>query len=50
MDNKVMAFIDGSNFYHALKEARGHARIDFAQLVNGIVGQRRLITLGLPVL
>jgi uncharacterized LabA/DUF88 family protein len=38
-----MVFIDGSNFYHALKQARGDAKIDFAYLVKQIVGQRRLM-------
>lgn len=30
---RVMIFIDGSNFYHGLKECRGKANIDFAHLI-----------------
>ena len=28
---RVMIFIDGSNFYHGLKEVIGTARIDFTK-------------------
>lgn len=38
-----MVFIDGSNLYHALKQMRGSAKIDFARMVQRIVGQRRLV-------
>jgi uncharacterized LabA/DUF88 family protein len=40
---RVAVFIDGSNFYHALKDQRGSPRVDFEHLVNGIVEGRRLI-------
>lgn len=43
MDDRVMVFIDGSNFYHALKQTRGNARIDFGHLVQNIVGPRQLV-------
>lgn len=38
---RVMVFIDGSNFYHALKQKHGHARIDFAHMVEALVGPDR---------
>jgi uncharacterized LabA/DUF88 family protein len=43
MHDRVMVFIDGSNFYHALKQVRGNARIDFAHLVREILGTRPLV-------
>ena len=38
---RVIVFIDGSNFYFALKSTRGSANIDFAYLVRQIVGPER---------
>ena len=40
---RVTIFIDGSNFYYALKSARGNARIDFRYLVDNLVADRSLI-------
>jgi len=41
---RVMAFIDGSNFYHGLREALGHARIDFQKFCNLVCRtDRRLV-------
>src|SRR3989304_4940774 len=41
---RVMVFIDGSNFYHGLKRTLGHARIDFQKFC-GLVcnSSRRLV-------
>ena len=38
---RVAIFIDGSNFYHSLKETLGHARVDFAHLVKRLAGDNR---------
>ena len=38
---RVMIFIDGSNFYHALKAKIGSAHVDFAHLVTKLVGPDR---------
>jgi uncharacterized LabA/DUF88 family protein len=38
-----MVFIDGSNFYHALKQCRGNARIDFTYMIQQIVGPTRVL-------
>jgi len=40
---RIMFFIDGSNLYHSLKSARGHARIDFKFLIDKLVADRHLI-------
>lgn len=40
---RVAVFIDGSNFYHAVKDQRGSPRVDFEYLVNGLVGERTLV-------
>ena len=40
---RVAVFIDGSNFYHAVKDQRGSARVDFEHLVSGLVNGRRLV-------
>jgi len=42
-DERVVVFIDGSNFYHALKSDFGDAKIDFEKLVGKLVGARRLV-------
>lgn len=38
---RVMLFIDGSNFYHAVKQICGKASVDFAKLVSALVGPGR---------
>lgn len=41
---RVMIFIDGSNLYHGLKAALGHARLDFERFTAGLCGStRRLV-------
>ena len=40
---RVTIFIDGSNFYHALKRCFGTASIDFEKLAASLVGSRKLI-------
>ncbi|MGD0204960.1 MAG: NYN domain-containing protein [Dehalococcoidia bacterium] len=41
---RVMVFIDGSNLYHGLKEALGHARLDFQRFCSQLCGSsRRLV-------
>ena len=41
---RVMVFIDGSNFYHGLKEALGHARVDFQRFCSLVcASSRRLV-------
>ena len=41
-DERVAIFIDGSNFYHAVKEQRNDVRVDFEFLVDSLVGGRVL--------
>lgn len=41
MSERVMVFIDGSNFYHGLREALGHARVDFRQFCSLVCGSNR---------
>ena len=42
--DRVMVFIDGSNLYHGLKEALGHARVDFQRFCSLLCGSsRRLV-------
>lgn len=43
--NRVMLFIDGSNFYHSCKDSFNihHYNIDFAKLVNILVSNRMLV-------
>jgi len=43
MPQRVMVFIDGSNFYHALKQYRTNARIDFTNMIAQIVGLERIL-------
>jgi uncharacterized LabA/DUF88 family protein len=38
---RVMVFIDGSNFYHAVRSKYGRASVDFRRLVSEIVGPER---------
>ena len=40
---RVVIFIDGSNFYHALKGCFGTAAIDFAKLATLLAGSRKLV-------
>lgn len=41
---RVMVFIDGSNFYHGLKHSLGHARIDFQRFCSLVCdADRRLV-------
>ena len=40
---RVAVFIDGSNFYHALKQRFKRASLDFARLVRVLVGKRELV-------
>lgn len=40
---RVAVYIDGSNFYHAVKDQRGSARVDFEHLVNGLADGRVLV-------
>ena len=42
-DEKVIIFIDGSNFYHGLKKNHGKARINFEKLANKLSNDRKLI-------
>lgn len=42
-EERIAVFVDGSNFYHSLKEEFGSARLDFSSLINRLVGTRRLI-------
>ncbi len=41
---RVMVFIDGSNLYHSLKNALGHAHIDLSMFVELLCSGRELIT------
>ncbi len=44
MENeRVMIFIDGSNFYHGLKNIIGKVNIDFRKLAEKLCGQRELV-------
>jgi len=38
---RVMIFVDGSNFYHALKAKTGSAQLDFGHLIAELVGPNR---------
>ena len=40
---RVIIFIDGSNFYHGLKENIGISKINFQKFVELLVGQRDLL-------
>lgn len=40
---RVVIFIDGSNFYHGLKAQFGKANIDFKKLNEKLIGNRKLI-------
>jgi len=40
---RVMVFIDGSNFYHALKQYRTNPRIDFGHMITQVVGPDRVL-------
>lgn len=41
-DERVAIFIDGSNFYHAVKDQRGSPRVDFEHLVAELLRGREL--------
>ena len=43
MGERVAIFIDGSNFYHSLKNAFRKASVDFSKLVVFLVGGRSLV-------
>lgn len=43
MDEKVVIFIDGSNFYHGLKSNHSKTTIDFEKLANKLSQGRKLI-------
>lgn len=38
-----MIFIDGSNFYHGLKNVVGKTNIDFQRLAEKLCGERELV-------
>ena len=40
---RLVIFIDGSNFYHGLKEEMGKAGIDFATFISMLCGERQLV-------
>lgn len=42
-DERVMIFIDGSNFYHCVKDQFAVTKVDFRKLQSQLCGQRRLI-------
>lgn len=39
-----MVFVDGSNFYHGLKNAMGQCHIDFSCFISQLCASRKLIT------
>lgn len=43
MVERVAIFMDGSNFYHALKDNFGRADLDFGILASKLCGERRLV-------
>jgi len=43
MAERVAIFIDGSNFYHALKDNFGRADLDFGALASKLCGERLLL-------
>jgi len=43
LEERVCIFIDGSNFYHALKTTHNSTNIDFYKLSKRLCGDRRLI-------
>ncbi len=43
MFDRVMVFIDGSNFYHGKRDVLGNVGIDYRCLVKKLVGERRLV-------
>jgi len=43
MGQRVVVFIDGSNFYHGLKASLGHPSINFQKFSQFLVGDRELI-------
>jgi len=43
MEERVAIFIDGSNFYHALKNNFGRADLDFEVFASKLCGKRRLV-------
>ncbi|MCX5867116.1 MAG: NYN domain-containing protein [Proteobacteria bacterium] len=43
MEERVAIFIDGSNFYHTLKELFGRASVNFSKLSVKLTAERKLI-------
>ncbi|MSQ32754.1 MAG: NYN domain-containing protein [Dehalococcoidia bacterium] len=41
--DKVVIFIDGSNFYHALEQNCGRADVDFTRFAQRLAGERRIV-------
>ena len=42
-EKRIMIFIDGSNFYHGLKNVLGKVNINFQKLAETLCGERELI-------
>jgi len=42
-EERIIIFIDGSNFYHCMKVEMGTAKLDFEALIRKLCGDRRLI-------
>jgi uncharacterized LabA/DUF88 family protein len=42
-DERVVVFVDGSNFYRCLKQSQGTHRVDYLKLCKKLAGQRKLI-------
>ncbi len=42
---RVMIFVDGSNFYHGLKRYAGKTNLDFSKLAQKLAGDRKLVRL-----
>ncbi len=41
--DRVVIFIDGSNFYHALEQNCGRADVDFTRFAQRLAGERRIV-------
>ncbi len=44
-NERVIVFIDGSNFYHGCRRAFGHTRVDIARLCAELTGSRDLVAI-----
>lgn len=42
-EERVVVFIDGSNFYHCMMQELGSARIDFHEFAKLLAGGRKLV-------